>query len=277
MGPLDKIQALLLAVLTWAVAVFLALQAVQIVQGAPACHTLREARAIWPRAHLWWFRDAAGRRCWSSTRGVGRWVPPSRPAPAPLPVPPPPPIALPFWLPPAELALPPRTPTELERWPLVRFPGVEASEARAEGEILYTTFSGPAPDVWPELEPAVPWPGWLWLSRLLALAAIGLAGLELRRIWLSRLNITKEEPMRHIPREIQDELDRLPAPWRTEPGRRHIKIFVGDRLAGILPWGSHRESRHRRELMNTRAQLRRAAAAWANHTNPGDPRDHRKI
>lgn len=59
-----------------------------------------------------------------------------------------------------------------------------------------------------------------------------------------------------LPKTIAEELERSGLPWRLERGGRHHKIFVADRLAGILPHSGAREADRRSEL-NTRAQVRR--------------------
>jgi hypothetical protein len=39
-------------------------------EAASICLTYRDARKLWPRIHLWWFRDKqTGDRCWSNIRG----------------------------------------------------------------------------------------------------------------------------------------------------------------------------------------------------------------
>ena len=65
---------------------------------APVCMTKQEARAKYPRAHLYYGFDGSGGRCWSNQRGSGRRYQPRRdPQPPkiidddPTPMPPAPP------------------------------------------------------------------------------------------------------------------------------------------------------------------------------------------
>lgn len=61
-----------------------------------------------------------------------------------------------------------------------------------------------------------------------------------------------------LPDIVQRELDTIPGRWSAEMGRRHIHIRVDGRLVGILRRGSDNEAG--RAALNTRAQIRRAAA-----------------
>lgn len=63
--------------------------------------------------------------------------------------------------------------------------------------------------------------------------------------------------MKFVPREIKTELEACGIPFRLEMGRRHIKIFIGPKFAGILPSSGTSES-NRRATLNIRAQVRRA-------------------
>ena len=63
--------------------------------------------------------------------------------------------------------------------------------------------------------------------------------------------------------KIKDTLDRCGAPYSLESGARHIKIVVGGRLAGILPYRDGRSDS--RATLNTMAQIKRAAAKWKDH------------
>lgn len=66
--------------------------------------------------------------------------------------------------------------------------------------------------------------------------------------------------MRHvIPKAVMQEIEVAGAPWRVELGGRHYKLFVHNRLAGIIPLGAKagKQSADRRAELNTRAQVRR--------------------
>jgi hypothetical protein len=42
-------------------------------EGASVCLTKKEARHLWPRKHIWWYRDKqTGDHCWSNRRGPPR-------------------------------------------------------------------------------------------------------------------------------------------------------------------------------------------------------------
>lgn len=61
-----------------------------------------------------------------------------------------------------------------------------------------------------------------------------------------------------IPKSVLQEIETAGAPWRLEIGGRHFKLFVHNRLAGVLPYGkSARQASDRRAELNTRAQVRR--------------------
>lgn len=57
---------------------------------------------------------------------------------------------------------------------------------------------------------------------------------------------------------IQSALDNCGAPYEVKRGSNHIKIYVGGRLAGILPVNG-RLTPDKRARLNTVAQIRRAA------------------
>jgi hypothetical protein len=67
----ETVAALLLATVIAAVAV--AIIGIGAARGAPTasiCLTHRDARQLWPRIHIWWYRDKqTGDRCWSNRRG----------------------------------------------------------------------------------------------------------------------------------------------------------------------------------------------------------------
>lgn len=60
-----------------------------------------------------------------------------------------------------------------------------------------------------------------------------------------------------IPTQVKELLDTLPCEWEIVAGRRHEKIFVNGRLAGILTRGSG--SGGQRRYNNVCAQIKRAA------------------
>lgn len=60
-----------------------------------------------------------------------------------------------------------------------------------------------------------------------------------------------------VPDLIQEELDMCDVPWKIVSGRKHHKIFIGSRLAGILPHGVLQQA-DKRSTLNVRAQIRRA-------------------
>lgn len=63
--------------------------------------------------------------------------------------------------------------------------------------------------------------------------------------------------MKRVPRELVAEIEASGVPWHIEQGKRHLKIFVGNRLCGILPRAGSNE-RDQRTSLNIRAQVRRA-------------------
>ena len=62
-----------------------------------------------------------------------------------------------------------------------------------------------------------------------------------------------------IPARVQPALDGCGLPWRIEYGSRHVKIMVGEQLAGVLPRSgcSEKGSADRK----TAAQINRLAKA----------------
>lgn len=60
----------------------------------------------------------------------------------------------------------------------------------------------------------------------------------------------------NLPRDIVSELESTGLPWRAERGSKHIKLFVADRLTGILP--RRVKSVEGRGHKNVCAQIRRA-------------------
>lgn len=65
--------------------------------------------------------------------------------------------------------------------------------------------------------------------------------------------------MREVPDLIMRELRQSGCDFAIEKGTRHYKIKVEGRLVGILPkdWRGVRDT-YRRDLLNVRAQVRRA-------------------
>lgn len=60
--------------------------------------------------------------------------------------------------------------------------------------------------------------------------------------------------------ELTRALDATGKQWRTVNGGRHIKLFVEDRLVGVLPRGGKMNNNSSsRSKMNLLAQIRRAA------------------
>lgn len=58
--------------------------------------------------------------------------------------------------------------------------------------------------------------------------------------------------------EVTRALDATGKPWRTVNGGRHVKLFVDDRLVGILPRGGRAtDNAASRSKMNLLAQIRR--------------------
>jgi len=105
---------------------------------AKACLTRNEARALYPRAYLYWSGGSRGQRCWSNRRGR-RHVVPGR-----------------AWI--VQASVPPKE-QEIEhiepalmwqpQWSWV----FEAVNSRAQAEEPFTTWPpGTEPDVWPSLE-----------------------------------------------------------------------------------------------------------------------------
>jgi len=70
--------------------------------------------------------------------------------------------------------------------------------------------------------------------------------------------------MRRLPDDLQALLESSNVPWRIEQGKRHYKIFVGERMVGILPRGSSLRRTYRAHL-NTLAQVRRAIRQMEMH------------
>lgn len=56
---------------------------------------------------------------------------------------------------------------------------------------------------------------------------------------------------------IQSELDKIPGRWRIEQGKRHKQILIDERLVAIIPHGHKMKEAPTRDLLNTRAEIRR--------------------
>lgn len=63
----------------------------------------------------------------------------------------------------------------------------------------------------------------------------------------------------HLPEIILEELETCGFDWRVENGGRHAKVFVANRMVGILPFS--KKARHgasnSRSNLNLRAAIRR--------------------
>lgn len=59
-----------------------------------------------------------------------------------------------------------------------------------------------------------------------------------------------------LPPIVAEELEKCGLPWRIDMGGRHVKLFVGNKLAGVMPRGAT-ANRHDRVTLNVRAQIRR--------------------
>lgn len=132
---------------------------------SPECPTKAEARTKWPKAHLWW---SGPNKCWSNRRGAFSHQPPIRQKPtAKEPV--------------SSVMVqhaqpePPRTPVMTDqqeaersmRWvfaPVMRraaFLPWDAMIMRTDddqmqepsGTVVYSSFAGEPPDVWPDARP----------------------------------------------------------------------------------------------------------------------------
>lgn len=64
--------------------------------------------------------------------------------------------------------------------------------------------------------------------------------------------------MTKIPQAVEAELVATGLPWSVEKGGHHLKVFVNERLAAILPRSGANKAGSRAEK-NVRGQIRRAA------------------
>jgi hypothetical protein len=66
-----------------------------------------------------------------------------------------------------------------------------------------------------------------------------------------------------LPNELREALDNTGLPWELELGGKHYKVKLAGRLVGVLPRGKFNGS-HKRTLLNTVSQIRRAAQEIRN-------------
>lgn len=59
-------------------------------------------------------------------------------------------------------------------------------------------------------------------------------------------------------RELLPDIEGTGLPWRAEPGKKHIKLYLRDKLCLVISHG-RRSIPNSRALMNDRAAIRRAA------------------
>lgn len=62
--------------------------------------------------------------------------------------------------------------------------------------------------------------------------------------------------------KVMKDLDDARVPYSVERKRRHLAVRVGRKMAAILPLDGFGNESNRRANLNTRAQIRRAAAEW---------------
>lgn len=61
-----------------------------------------------------------------------------------------------------------------------------------------------------------------------------------------------------IPKIVLQEIEGAGVQWEVVHGGRHYKLFIHDRLAGILPYGkAAKQTSDQRAILNMRAQVRR--------------------
>jgi hypothetical protein len=61
-----------------------------------------------------------------------------------------------------------------------------------------------------------------------------------------------------LPKEVTRTLDATGLPWHVEGGTKHYKIIMADRIVGVYPQGTIRESKGR-PVLNLVARIRRTA------------------
>ena len=145
---------------------------------AERCLSITEARKLWPRDHLYW-SPTSGKRCWSNKRGRSASIPVVTHAPPPRPAPPsidvPPSLVPPRW---RDLA-PPPPPSILDspKWAWVADArGVNTGLIDTHppsGTVVFSTFPGEPPDVWPPLEQHTSGVATYGMAAILAMLAAG--------------------------------------------------------------------------------------------------------
>jgi len=68
-------------------------------------------------------------------------------------------------------------------------------------------------------------------------------------------------------KQIRRELDATGLAWRIEEGKRHIKVFMQERMIMVLPRGDKAQQTGDHKLKNDIAQIRRAARACTGEQN----------
>lgn len=58
---------------------------------------------------------------------------------------------------------------------------------------------------------------------------------------------------------LRPELEATGLPWSTAVGTKHIKLYIGRRLVGVIPLKDKGSTRSKRAVLNVRAQICRAA------------------
>ena len=137
---------------------------------AGACLSRHEARAKWPRAHLYWSVEN-GRRCWSNGRGKTRnAVQAVTPAIRYVPLP----YVEPRLVPKSPDKFPvPETPDFIEGWDWF-----DAARQAERSTVVYSTFVGEPPDIWPVLNrQPFNWAAVLCWTFILCVVFVGVLGL----------------------------------------------------------------------------------------------------
>lgn len=70
-----------------------------------------------------------------------------------------------------------------------------------------------------------------------------------------------------LPKRTQRVLEELDDSWRLEDGKRHIRIFINETFAGIMPKNCRGDGSggDRRAELNVISQIRRAARGVASN------------
>jgi hypothetical protein len=66
-----------------------------------------------------------------------------------------------------------------------------------------------------------------------------------------------------MPDGVREALEETRLPWELETGGKHYKVKLAGRLVGVLPKGKY-TSAHKRSVLNTITQIRRAAKEIRN-------------